>query len=303
MTTPLSGPAAGLSISATVKWYDPGKGYGFLVPDDGSPDLFCRAQVLTAVGLDMLLPGAAVVCQTAPGLRGPEVSRILSIDFSTAPPRLASPARTPVNGPAAAGPGVGPAGSAASGSPVRAFVKWFQPDKGYGFLEREDGAADLFCHLGPVRASGHETLPEGAAVTCEVVQGDRGPQVSRILSVEPPAAGPACPGLRSGDPAEPVGFPGAGDGDELHLVAGVRSPGPQAGSAPSPVMELTGAVKFFDPARGFGFVVPDDGGPEVFVHASTLFQSGMTDLEPGQRVIVSAESVPRGLQATRIEPL
>ena len=120
-------------------------------------------------------------------------------------------------------------------------------------------------------------------MTCEVVQGERGPQVSRILSVEPPAAGPAQ--------SEPGGFPAAG------------YPSPQAGGASSPVVELTGAVKFFDPARGFGFVVPDDGGPEVFVHASTLFRSGMTDLEPGQRVIVSAERAPRGLQATGIEPL
>ena len=291
MTTLSSGSDAGKSISATVKWYDPGKGYGFLVPDDGSPDLFCRAQALTAVGLDILLPGAAVSCETAPGLRGPEVSRILSIDFSTAAARMASPARTPVNGRAAAGPGAGPVGPAASGSPVRAVVKWFQPDKGYGFLEREDGGADLFCHLGPVRASDHETLPEGAAVTCEVMQGDRGPQVSRILSVEPPAAIPAYSGFRSGGPMEPGGFLDA------------RNRGPLADSPSSRVMELAGAVKFFDPARGFGFVVPDDGGPEVFVHARVLFRSGMTDLVPGQRVLVSAERVPRGLQATRIEPI
>ena len=272
MITLLSG--AGMSVSATVKWYDPAKGYGFLVPADGSPDLFCRAQVLAAVGLDILLSGAGVACEVSPGLRGPEVSRILSVDFSTAVPRMAVPARAPGNGPVAARNGVGPAGPAASGLPVRAFVKWFAPVKGYGFLEREDGAADLFCHLGPVLASGHDTLPEGAAVTCEVAQGDRGPQVAKILSVEPAAAGPG--------PAEP---------------------GPQAGMPSSPVMELTGAVKFFDPARGFGFVVPDAGGPEVFVHASVLFRSGMTDLTPGQRVIVSAERVPRGLQATGIEPI
>ena len=284
MTVPLSGSRAGMRVSATVKWYDPGKGYGFLVPDDGSPDLFCRAQMLTAVGLDILLPGAAVVCETAPGLRGPEVSRILSVDFSMASPRTASVARAPGNGWTVARSGAEPAGPVASGSSVRAFVKWFQPAKGYGFLEREDGAADLFCHLGPVLASGHDTLPEGAAVTCEVVQGDRGPQVSKILSVETPATGPS--------PAEPGGFREA------------RRPGPQAGSSPSsPVMELTGAVKFFDPARGFGFILPDDGGPEVFVHYNVLFRSGMTDLEPGQRVLVSAERVPRGLQATGIEPI
>ena len=68
-------------------------------------------------------------------------------------------------------------------------------------------------------------------------------------------------------------------------------------------MELSGTVKFFDPERGFGFVVPDEGDREVFVHSSVLFRSGMTDLEPGQRVLVRAESVSRGLQATQIEPL
>ena len=62
-------------------------------------------------------------------------------------------------------------------------------------------------------------------------------------------------------------------------------------------------MKFFDPARGFGFVVPDAGGREVFVISSVLFRSGMTDLEPGQRIFVRAECVPRGLQATEIEPL
>ncbi len=62
-------------------------------------------------------------------------------------------------------------------------------------------------------------------------------------------------------------------------------------------------VKFFDPARGFGFVVSDQGGREVFVHSSIVFRSGMSDLAPGQRVFVRAETVPRGLQATEIEPL
>ena len=284
MTVPLSGSRAGMRVSATVKWYDPGKGYGFLLPDDGSQDLFCRAQPLAAVGLEILLPGTAVVCETAPGLRGPEVSRILSVDFSTAAPRTASFARAPGNGQVAAQAGDGPARSVASVPPVRAFVKWFQPAKGYGFLEREDGSADLFCHLSPVLASGHDALPEGAAVICEIVQGERGPQVSKILSVELPAVMPV--------PAKPGG------------VGAARRPSPQAGSSPSsPVMELTGAVKFFDPARGFGFILPDDGGPEVFVHATVLFRSGMTDLQPGQRVLVSAERVPRGLQATGIEPI
>ena len=90
------------------------------------------------------------------------------------PARRLSLAR-PATGRSPAGPGTEQAGAGASRRRVRALVKWFMPNKGYGFLEPEDGSADLFCHLTAVQASGRDTLPEGAAVTCEIVQGDRGP--------------------------------------------------------------------------------------------------------------------------------
>ena len=291
MTNRFSEPGAGTHISATVKLYDPAKGYGFLVPGDGSPDIFCGKAALAAVGLDTLLAGATVACETVPGRRGPEVSRIRAVDFSTASPRTASIARPRDDERTAAGPDAGQPGAAASGRAVRAIVKWFHPDKGYGFLEPGDGSADLFCHLTAVQASGIDTLPQGAAVTCEIAPGDRGPQVSRILSVDPPASGSARTGLRSGGPAI------------RNRSFEARHPGPLVYDPPRADMEAPGSVKFYDPARGFGFVVPDDGGPEVFVHCSVLFRSGMTDLLPGQRVFVRAESVPRGLQAREIEPL
>ncbi|MCY3673037.1 MAG: cold-shock protein [Alphaproteobacteria bacterium] len=276
MSYPFSQPEAGARTSATVKWYDAAKGYGFLVPDDGTPDIFCRAPILAAAGLVALLTDARVECETVLVERGREVSRILAVDFSAALPPVPPPARSfgdrlPAGGPA--GPG----------RELRALVKWFDPAKGYGFLEPEDGSADLFCHLSTVQASGRETLPQGATVTCGTGQGDRGPQVSRILSVEPPAAG-----------SGPV---------ERSRPSRAGYSNVQGGPPPSADMELPGTVKFFDPARGFGFVVPDAGGREVFVHSSVLFRSGMTDLEPGQRVFVRAENVPRGLQATTIEAL
>lgn len=282
MTYPVSGFEEGTHISTTVKWYDPAKGYGFLVPDDGSPNICCRAPALAAVGLETLLAGAAVACETAQGLRGPEVSRIVSVDFSATAPRQASFANAQGNGRMAASPGKVEASPAPSGRTIRAIVKWFHPVKGYGFLESEDGSADVFCHLTVAQASGHDTLPQGAAVTCEIVQGDRGPLVSRILSVEP-ATGPG-PAAR-GQPFD------------------ARYPDPQAPAPASSVTEVPGTVKFFDPARGFGFVVPDDGGREVYVHSRVLFRSGMTDLAPEQRVFVRAERVPRGLQDADIEPL
>ncbi len=282
MTYPVSGLDNGTHTSTTVKWYDPAKGYGFLVPDDSSPDIYCRAPALAAVGLETLLAGAVVACETAQGLRGPEVSRIISVDFSAAAPRQASFANAQGNGRMATSPGTVEVSPAASGRTIRAIVKWFHPVKGYGFLEPEDGSADVFCHLTAAQASGYDTLPQGAAVSCEIVQGDRGPQVSRILSVEP------ATGTVPTDRGQPFY---------------ARYPSPQAAAPVSSVTELPGTVKFFDPARGFGFVVPDDGDREVYVHSSVLFRSGMTDLAPGQRVFVRAESVPRGLQATNIEPL
>ena len=84
---------------------------------------------------------------------------------------------------------------------------------------------------------------------------------------------------------------------------GLCYPAPQAGAQPPADLELPGTVKFYDPVRGFGFVVPDAGGREVFVHASVLLRSGLADLQQGQRVLVRAESVPRGLHATEIEPI
>ena len=88
-----SRPDAGARISAAVKWYNPAKAFGFLVPQDGSPDIYCRNFALAAVGLDTLFAGATVDCASVQGQRGPEVSRLLAVDFSTASPgRRLSPA-------------------------------------------------------------------------------------------------------------------------------------------------------------------------------------------------------------------
>jgi CspA family cold shock protein len=282
MTNWDSETARGARISATVKWYDSAKGYGFLEPPDDSPDdspdIFCRKPALVAVGLDVLLAGATVDCETMQGHRGPEVSRIRAVDFSTASPNPAAG-----NESRAERPGPAQAAAPVSGRRIRALVKWFTPDKGYGFLEPEDGSADVFCHLNDVQASGHETLPEGAAVTCEVVPGDKGPQVSRILDIDVPAA-------RRDDAIN--GRPGRGPRPGRH----------DAGPGEVP-LAVQGTVKFYDTARGYGFIVPDGGGREVFVHASVLVPSGLGDLQSGQRLRVRAEEVPRGLQATEIEPI
>ena len=264
--------ASGGRVSAPVKLYDAARGYGFLAPGGGLPDIFCHASVLRRVGLDVLIEGATVTCETVRGERGPQVARILAVEFSTAV-AVRDDGRT-IGKPAQAAP------DPASGHAIRALVKWYVPAKGYGFLAPEDGSADLFCHAAVVEASGREALPQGAAVTCEVVQGEKGPQVSRIISVEPARE------------------------REFHAVNGSRSAPHETawhdGEPAGPSVEVLGTVKFYDPVRGFGFLVPDDGGREVFVHMSALARSGLDDLQPGQRVSAWVEEVPRGLQATEL---
>ena len=268
-----SGAVPGGRVAAPVKRYDAARGYGFLAPGGGLPDIFCHGSVLRKVGLDTLLEGAIVTCETVQGERGPQVARILAVDFSTAGP-------VPGDGRMRANTSPARADHPASGHAIRALVKWFVPAKGYGFLEPEDGSADVFCHAAVVEAAGHSTLPPGAAVTCEIVQGEKGPQVSRIVDVDVAAARED----------------GWGQG---------ALPGPEwtDGEAAGISVEVRGTVKFYDPARGFGFVVPDDGGAEVFVHQSALSRSGLDDLQAGQRVSVWAEDAPRGPQATEVQPI
>ena len=157
-------------------------------------------------------------------------------------------------------------------------MKWFLPEKGYGFLQREDGSGDLFCHMGPVAAAGLETLPQGALVSCEVAQGNRGPHVSRILGVDPPAGPVAAQERRPGVPP----------------LRPREAPPPAAGP------EMQGTVNFYDPVRGFGFIAPDDGGQDIFVHYGALSGAGLETLDAGERVRFRVEETQRGPQARGI---
>ena len=170
----------------------------------------------------------------------------------------------------------------ASGAVTRisASVERYDREKGEGLLLPADGSPGIPCRRPALAAVGLDTLLPGAVVECEAVDGGRGLQVSRILSVEPPA---------------PVRVPARPRRDTPDRRGG--------GTIPAEAVDLPGTVKFYNPVRGFGFVAPDGGGPEVFVHASVLERCGMGDPIPGQRVLVRAESVPRGLQATGIGPL
>lgn len=165
----------------------------------------------------------------------------------------------------------------APGAAVVATVKWYNPAKDFGFLVPDDGSAEAFCHVSVVEEAGYGTLPEGAVVTCEVAAGRRGTSVSPIVAADASAAPPA--GAEPGHGAPGRGLDRYDEG---------------------PVEKRRGVVKFYNAAKGYGFVVPDGGG-DVFLPGSVLNRAGLGALEPGREVSVMAAQGRRGPEATDVE--
>jgi cold shock protein len=159
----------------------------------------------------------------------------------------------------------------ASGLTVDATVKWFNADKGYGFVELKGGQGDAFVHLKTLRQIGRETLPSGAKLRAVVRSGSRGAQVVRVIEVDATSVVER--------PERPP-----------------RRPPPDASTA----IDLTGKVKWFDGARGFGFVASDDFGKDVFVHSSILGAAGVSSLAEGQAVSMRVVETPKGREAITI---
>jgi cold shock protein len=159
----------------------------------------------------------------------------------------------------------------ASGLTVEATVKWFNAEKGYGFVELTGSRGDAFMHLKTLRQIGRETLPSGAKLRAVVRSGSRGAQVVRLIEVDTTSA--------IERPERPQ-----------------RRPTPDASTA----VGLTGRVKWFDGARGFGFVASDDFGKDVFVHSSILGAAGVSSLTEGQTVSMRVVETPKGREAIAI---
>jgi CspA family cold shock protein len=172
----------------------------------------------------------------------------------------------------------------ASGPPVDAVVKWFNPEKGFGFVEVV-GGGDAFLHIAVLGTAGHKTVSPGAKLSVRTAQGHKGMQVTEVLSVDESTAQPVQP--RSGG----FGSPG-----------GDRGPRPPRGPRPdlSTAVEMSGTVKWYNPDKGFGFVYVGDGGKDVFVHASVLQQAGLRELAEGQKVTMRVVEGMKGREAASI---
>jgi CspA family cold shock protein len=184
---------------------------------------------------------------------------------------------------------------------VSALVKWYNPTKGFGFVQPEDGSPDAFLHASLVAQLGHDDLPEGTALVCDIAEGPRGPQVAAIQSVEPPSE----PVMRSRPPRRSGGFGGGyGGGAGYGGGGGGGYGGGGGGYAPAGEGEVVeGVVKFFNNEKGFGFIIPDDGGKDVFISARTLTRAGIDSLEAQQRVRVTTRLGQKGPMAERVELL
>jgi CspA family cold shock protein len=184
---------------------------------------------------------------------------------------------------------------------VTALVKWYNPTKGFGFVQPEDGSPDAFLHASLVAQLGHDDLPEGTALVCDIAEGPRGPQVAAIQSVEPPSE----PVMRSRPPRRPGGFGGGGGGGGGYGGSGGGGYGGGGGSygAAGEGEVVEGVVKFFNNEKGFGFIIPDDGGKDVFISSRTLTRAGIDSLEAQQRVRVTTRLGQKGPMAERVELL
>jgi len=152
-------------------------------------------------------------------------------------------------------------------------VKWYDADRGYGFVVPDGGDRDILVHASCVKASGRASIPEGAHVALRVVQGDRGLQAVELIEVEELEAEHEEFDVRPSELA--VELEGAGD-----LVAA--------------------RVKWFDKLKGFGFVNVFGDSADVFIHMETLRRCGFNDLMPGEGVAVRTVDGPRGLMAVEV---
>ena len=159
-----------------------------------------------------------------------------------------------------------------SGPPVQAVVKWYNPDKGFGFVELADGSGDAFLHVSVVERSGHGSVPPGATLEVRAGPGPKGPQVTEILSVDSSTAQQEQP--RRARPERPMYPPATGA-----------------------TVEESGTVKWYNAMKGFGFIASDRGGKDIFVHASALDRAGIAGLTEGQRVAVDVTDGRKGPEA------
>jgi CspA family cold shock protein len=149
-------------------------------------------------------------------------------------------------------------------------VIWFNASKGFGFVKLSDGT-EVYLHARVLEAAGSRDVSEGTRLKVSVEDNSRGRQVQQILEIINQVENTPAHALRVKASAETGGQ-----------------------------LESEGTVKWYNPDKGFGFIAPDNGEKDVFVHATTLSRSGLSALVEGQKVFVECGQGKKGLEVRSI---
>jgi len=173
----ISAHFSAVELEATVSMYNAEKGFGFVALADGSGDAFLHVSALQAIGVQSVAAGSILKVRVGTGQKGRQVEQVLSVAEGAAGTPL--PGRSP-SGRGQTRDGSRGGAEASSAADIAGTVKWYNAEKGFGFISPGDGGKDVFVHATALQRAGITNLNDGQSVRMKVVQGQKGLEVAAI---------------------------------------------------------------------------------------------------------------------------